>query len=87
MRSDINLRTARAEADALRRLVAQNIDPIFIKKPLQVKREMTVALMVEAFIENYAKPKNKSWKQAENNLRLYLVRYQCATPIKDVDSI
>ena len=81
---DINLRTARAEADALRRLVAQNIDPRFIKKDLQVKREMTVALMVEAFIENYAKPKNKSWKQAENNLRLYLVKYQGATPIKDV---
>ena len=81
---DIDLRTARANAASMRQLVVAGVDPRLDKRKRNEATKMTVSLMVEAFIENYAKPKNKSWKQAENNLRLYLAKYQGATPIKDV---
>ena len=70
---DIGLKDARARVDELRAMVANGIDPRIEKLLQKEKDDMTVPLMVDRFIEQYAKPKNKSWKQAENNLRLYLV--------------
>ena len=45
---------------------------------------MTVERMVTKFINQYAKPKNTSWKQAECNLRLYLVSALGSQSIHDV---
>jgi len=81
---DIALKDARSKVDELRAMVAQGVDPRLEKLKQKDKVEMTVALMVDRFIERYAKPKNKSWRQAANNLRLYLVPALGSRPISEV---
>ena len=70
---DIDLKTARLKTDELRKLVALGVDPRGAKQDKLSKQQMTVDRMVGEFITRYAKPKNASWKQAENNLKLYLL--------------
>lgn len=81
---DLNLKTARQKTDEFRRLVSMGIDPRFEKRDKITKQKMTVELMVSDFIYKYAKPKNSSWQQAENNLRLYLVSALGKKSIHDV---
>ena len=81
---DIDLKLARFKADEFRKLVAQGIDPRSEKRAKRSLQEMTVALMVNDFIQTYAKPKNSSWKQAESNLRLYLTDYYGTQPISEI---
>ena len=70
---DIDLKTARLKTDEFRKLVALGVDPRDAKQDKLSKQQMTVDRMVGEFITRYAKPKNSSWKQAENNLKLYLL--------------
>lgn len=81
---DTNLRVARDEANKLRGLVAAGVDPRLLKKEKLKKADLTVAAMIDTFVEKYARPKNKSWKQAEANLRLYLAPTLGMRAIDDV---
>ncbi len=81
---DLNLKTARQKTDEFRRLVMLGIDPRSEKRNKLAKQKMTVERMVTEFINQYAKPKNSSWKQAESNLRLYLVSALGRQSIHDV---
>ena len=81
---DCSLRYARKQVETFRSMVAQGIDPRTDKTKKREESTKTVELMVQSFIELYAKPKNKSWKQAESNLRLYLVSELRDVLIKDV---
>jgi len=81
---DLDLRTARQRTDEFRRLVLLGIDPRSEKREKLAKQQMTVERMVTKFINQYAKPKNTSWKQAECNLRLYLVSALGSQSIHDV---
>ena len=81
---DLDLRSARQKTDEFRRMVSMGLDPRSEKREKIAKQNMTVELMVADFIEKYAKPKNSSWKQAENNLRLYLVTALGKKSIHDV---
>lgn len=81
---DLGLADARMQVEAMRRQVAAGIDPRHVKAEEKSQRERTVAEMVTQFIERYAKPKNKSWRQAESNLRLYLVSALGTKPVSAV---
>ena len=81
---DLDLKTARQKTDEFRRLVSLGIDPRSEKRDKLAKQQMTVERMVTEFINQYAKPKNTSWKQAESNLRLYLVSALGRQSIHDV---
>lgn len=81
---DISLGDVRGRVEELRRLVAAGTDPRHIKVDERLQRERTVSEMATQFIERYAKPKNKSWRQAESNLRLYLVAALGTRPIASV---
>ena len=81
---DIDLKTARSLADKMRGQVALGIDPRRDKEDQKERGKMTVEVMTKTFIEKYAKPKNTSWKQAESNLRLYLVSELGSLPVSDV---
>ncbi|MDG1316400.1 MAG: tyrosine-type recombinase/integrase, partial [Paracoccaceae bacterium] len=81
---DIDLKFARHRVDHMRGLIAQGIDPRREKDELKEKAKMTVDAMASMFIEKYAKPRNKSWKQAESNLRLYLIPELGQMPIAAV---
>ncbi|MFY9237955.1 MAG: integrase arm-type DNA-binding domain-containing protein [Roseovarius sp.] len=81
---DMTLRAARDEATKLRGLVATGVDPRLLKKEKLEKADLTVAAMIDTFVEKYARPKNKSWKQAEANLRLYLAPTLGTRAIDDV---
>ena len=81
---DVALANARERVEEFRKLVADGIDPRHRKAEEQAKRERTVSEMVALFIERYAKPKNKSWQQAESNLRLYLVSALGNCPVNKV---
>ena len=78
------LRFARSKADEFRKLVAQGIDPRIEKRTKRSEGEMTLESMVHEFIEEYAKKKTKSWKQAESNLRLYLISKHATVPISTI---
>ena len=81
---DLDLKTARQKTDEFRRLVSLGIDPRSEKRDKLAKQQMTVERMVTEFINQYAKPKNTSWKQAESNLRLYLISALGRQSIHDV---
>ena len=81
---DLGLADARVRVEALRKQVASGTDPRHIKAEERSQRERTVSEMVTQFIERYAKPKNKSWRQAESNLRLYLVSALGPKPVSSV---
>ncbi|WP_354689864.1 integrase arm-type DNA-binding domain-containing protein [Lentibacter algarum] len=81
---DISLGDVRGRVEELRRLVAAGTDPRHIKADERLQRERTVSEMATQFIERYAKPKNKSWRQAESNLRLYLVAALGTRPVASV---
>ena len=81
---EIELKSARQKADHYRKLVSQGTDPRAEKQASRSLQEMTVEKMATQFIEIYAKPKNSSWKQAEANLRLYLLPNVGRLSISDV---
>ena len=81
---DLPLKLARERAHELRRLVATGTDPRLTKKEKLARADLTVSAMVDEFMAKYAKPKNKSWKQAESNLRLYLTPSLGTRSIGDV---
>lgn len=81
---DLGLADARMHVEAMRKQVAAGTDPRHVKAEERSQRERTVTEMVTQFIERYAKPKNKSWRQAESNLRLYLVSALGTKPVSAV---
>ena len=81
---DVGLAETRARVETLRKQVAAGIDPRHVKADERSQRERTVNEMVMQFIDRYAKPKNKSWQQAESNLRLYLVSALGSKPVSSV---
>ena len=81
---DIGLADARAKVELLRKHVAEGTDPRQVKIEEKSHRERTVSKMVSKFIDEYAKPNNKSWRQAESNLRLHLVSALGSKPVSAV---
>lgn len=81
---DVALAEARSQVEDLRKHVSSGIDPRNIKAQKKANQERTVTEMVTLFVERYAKPKNKSWRQAESNLRLYLVAEYGSHPVTQV---
>ena len=81
---DITLKTARQTADEHRRLLANGNDPRISKLSQRQSLELIVDRMVSLFIEEYAQIRNSSWKQAEANLRLYLVAPYGQFPINEI---
>lgn len=81
---DLGLAEARKRVEALRKLVTEGTDPRHAKAEERSKRERTVNEMVTQFVDRYAKPKNKSWRQAESNLRLYLASALGTKPVSSV---
>ena len=69
----ISLKKARELVTEAKSEVANNIDPRTKKRAMRIALDNTVKSMSEEFIKKYAKKKNKSWRQAEYNLRLYFV--------------
>ena len=81
---DVTLANARSQVQDFRKLVSSGIDPRNVKAQKKADQERTVSEMVTLFIERYAKPKNKSWRQAESNLRLYLLPPHSLQPVTQV---
>lgn len=65
----ISLAKARSEAISILRAVADGIDP----QRSRGRDNLTLREGVEAFVEQYAKPRNKSWREAERILTRELV--------------
>tara|TARA_A100001015_G_scaffold261496_1_gene307032 strand:+ start:197 stop:1171 length:975 start_codon:yes stop_codon:yes gene_type:complete len=70
---DYGLRSARLKTTELRVQIAKGDNPLYRDAKSKKLEELTVEKMAREFIELYSKPKNKSWKQSESNLRLYLL--------------
>lgn len=81
---DVSLKEARDKVEELRRLVAAGIDPRQVKAEKKQRQRNTVEEMAGQFIEKYSKVKNKSWRQAESNLRLHLLPSLGAHPVASV---
>lgn len=65
----ITLAEAREKARAAFREVMEGVDP----KAVQRRRNMTMREGVEAFIHQYAKPRNRAWKEVERTLHRELI--------------
>jgi len=63
---DFNVALARAEAQKLRTAVAQGRDPA--AERLAERREPTFGVLVDAYLDNYAKLHRKSWRTDERRL-------------------
>ena len=81
---DVSLKEARDQVEELRKLVALGTDPRQAKAENKQRQRNTVEEMAGQFIEKYAKVKNKSWRQAESNLRLHLLPALGAHPVASV---
>tara|TARA_E500000178_G_scaffold184417_1_gene182754 strand:+ start:328 stop:1488 length:1161 start_codon:yes stop_codon:yes gene_type:complete len=81
---DYGLRTARLKTEELRGQIASGVNPLTIKENSRKAEELTVQRMASEFIELYSKPRNKSWKQADSNLKLYLISVLGNRPIHEV---
>ena len=57
----------------------------FGKQEKKRARDLTVETLASEFIELYAKQKNKSWRQAEDNLRLHILPSIGHFPIHQVE--
>ena len=82
---DVGLKEARIKLIEAKSLVIQGIDPRASKQAKRQAKNLTVKRLAQDFIELYAKPKNKSWKQAQDNLRLHLLPYLGHYPIHQVE--
>jgi integrase len=81
----VSLKLARDLVAKQRIGIANGIDPRGEKvKRLQAK-ELKLPRMVDEYIKVYAEPRNKTWKQAQDNLRLYLISYFGDKPIGDIN--
>ena len=80
----ISLKKARELVTEAKSEVANNIDPRTKKRAMRIALDNTVKSMSEEFIKKYAKKKNKSWRQAEYNLRLYFVNELANKPVNQV---
>jgi integrase len=78
----LSLADARAKAKAALVQVAQGVDPAAEK---QTAREaITVRELAALYIEKHARPKKRSWKRDEQNLKKYLPKAWANTPAKDI---
>jgi Arm domain-containing DNA-binding protein len=71
----ITLDQARKEAQLLTGQVAGGADPAALriaKREALERQERTVALVADEFIERYARPKNRSWREYERILAHYV---------------
>lgn len=81
----VSLKDARAQVNQSKAKLAQNIDPLSEQKEVKKAKDLTVASLVHEFIELNQKPKNRTWKQAEDNLRLHVLPYIGSHPIRQVE--
>jgi integrase len=81
----MSLKEARQKVLAAKTQLHNGVDPRAEKHEKRQAKDLTVAKLVPEFIELYAKPNNKSWKQAEDNLRLYLLPALGDYPIHQVE--
>lgn len=65
----ITLGEARDKARAAFREVLEGVDPQAVRR----RKDMTLREGVDAFIEQYAKPRNKAWRESERVLKRELV--------------
>lgn len=70
----ITLKNAREIVNQAKSEIVNNIDPRNKKRADRKALDNTLQILLNQFIEKYSKKKNKSWRQAEYNLRLYLLR-------------
>ena len=82
---DISLKNARQRVTQSKAQLAQNLDPLSSHKEKKEARGLTVALLAADYIELYQKPKNKTWKQAEDILRLHVLPAIGHYPIRQVE--
>ena len=68
--SDLSLEQARAEAQKLTGLMAQNINPQDAKRA--ARRELTFGAVFADYMERYSKPYKKSWQQDQDQYDRYL---------------
>ena len=67
---DLDLKSARQKTDEFRRMVSMGLDHVRSEKrgkDCQAKYDSRTHGKAD-FVDQYASPKNSSWKQAENNL-------------------
>jgi integrase len=77
----IKLAEARLEATEILRLVDAGSDPSYVTQT----HTMSVAEAVECFIRQYAKPRNRNWKETERVLEREFVNRFRDKDIRDVD--
>ena len=81
----LSLKKARIQLLDAKAHVQLGEDPRAEKKKEKKKRNLTVASLAKEYIELYQKPKNKTWKQAEDNLRLHIFPAIGHYPIHQVE--
>ena len=69
----LSLKEARGHLLNARSQLVGGEDPSLGKQERKRARDLTVETPASEFIEPYAKQKNKSWRQAEDNLRLHIL--------------
>ena len=81
----LSLKDARIKLLDAKVNVQSGQDPRAEKKKEKTNRDLTVALLADEYIELYQKPKNKTWNQAEDNLRLHILPAIGHYPIHQVE--
>lgn len=81
----LSLKEARIKLLEAKARVQSGQDPRAEKQKEKKNRDLTVTLLAHEYIELYQKPKNKTWKQAEDNLRLHVLPNIGHYPIHQVE--
>ena len=77
----LSVADARQKAAEIRKLVARGIDP---RHRAETKKPITVAEAVDSYVERYARPRQRSWRDTENRLRHDLVRLYGNRPVAEI---
>ena len=81
----LSLKEARIKLLEAQTVVRSSNDPRAAKQKEKKNRNLTVALLANDYIELYQKPKNKTWRQAEDNLSLHILPAIGHYPIHQVE--
>ena len=81
----LSLKDARIQIIQSKAQLAQDIDPLSEKRENKKAKDLTVSALVDDYIKLHQKPKNKTWKQADDNLRLHVLPHIGHHPIRQVE--
>lgn len=81
----ITLKNAREIVTQAKSEIINNVDPRNKKRADRKALDNTLQILLDQFIEKYSKKKNKSWRQAEYNLRLYLLKPLGDRPVTQIN--